>query len=385
LIYRNCFAVPVITSSSYIDCPLIARMMFQITSSVCVLLLLAAPALGRHNEFMEMEDHTEKESYTSPLPYTYIDPEDLPDNFNWGDVDGKSYLTHSLNQHIPQYCGSCWAHGALSSLGDRIKITNSSMDEINLSIQYILNCGGRMAGSCHGGSHTGAYSFIKKSGFVPYDTCLPYMACSSESKEGFCQHVDTTCSGINTCKTCDTFGGMGGKCTEIDFFPNATIAEHGTYSYVTSAGNAAHQIMAEIYARGPVATGVNAEPLVEYSGGIVTDTKIWHMMVNHIVSIVGWGTDEETGDKFWIVRNSWGQYWGELGYFRILMGHNALGIEMEAAWATPGSFTVQNYPCYENGENCVKTVHYEDPSKNVEVVKRRLAMDKKRAAGSIRG
>jgi cathepsin X len=133
--------------------------------------------------------------------------------------------------------------------------------------------------SCHGGSHTGTYDFIKSTGFVPYDTCLPYMACSSESKEGFCEYVDTTCSGINTCKTCDTFGGMGGKCTEIDYFPNATIEEYGTYSYMSSGGSAAHKIMAEIYARGPVATGVNAEPLVEYTGGIVTDTKIWHMMV----------------------------------------------------------------------------------------------------------
>lgn len=64
--------------------------------------------------------------------------------------------------------------------------------------------------------------------------------------------------------------------------------------------------MAEIYARGPVAAGVNAEPIVKYQGGIVNDTAIWNMLVNHVVSIVGWGTDEETGDKYWIVRNSWG-------------------------------------------------------------------------------
>ena len=110
-----------------------------------VLLMLAAQASSeRHNEFVLLDGHKIRNSYTSPLPYTYINEEDLPDNFHWGDVNGRSYLTHSLNQHIPQYCGSCWAHGALSALSDRIKITNSSKDEINLSIQYVLNCGTHM-------------------------------------------------------------------------------------------------------------------------------------------------------------------------------------------------------------------------------------------------
>jgi cathepsin X len=73
-----------------------------------------------------------------------------------------------------------------------------------------------------------------------------------------------------------------------------------------------------------------------------------------------------------------------MGYFRILMGHNSLGIEMEVAWATPGSFTINNFPCYENGENCVDTHTYTDPSQNIEGVKRRLASHKK-DYGNIRG
>ena len=148
-----------------------------------------------------MENHKVRDAYSSPLPYTYIREEELPDNFSWGDINGVSYLTHSLNQHIPQYCGSCWAHGALSALADRIKIAREAEgDEINLSIQYILNCGGHVAGSCHGGSHSGVYEFISQTGFVPYDTCMPYIACSSDSTDGFCGEVDTTCSAINTCR-----------------------------------------------------------------------------------------------------------------------------------------------------------------------------------------
>ena len=65
--------------------------------------------------------------------------------------------------------------------------------EINLSVQHVLNCGGHLAGSCHGGTPSGAYHFVKAGGFVAYDTCQPYLACSHESREGFCPNVDTTC------------------------------------------------------------------------------------------------------------------------------------------------------------------------------------------------
>ena len=126
-------------------------------------------------------------------------------------------------------------------------------------------------------------------------------ACSSDSTDGICGEVDTSCSAMNTCRTCD----HSGNCYSLDIFPNTTIAEYGTYSYFTSFGSVAHKIKAEIYARGPVATGVNAEPIVDYDGGIVYDTHFWNMMVNHVVSIVGWDTDPATGEQYWIVRNSW--------------------------------------------------------------------------------
>lgn len=151
-------------------------------------------------------------------------------------------------------------------------------------------------------------------------------------------------------------------------FPNATVSEYGTYSYYTGGFSlVADKIKAEIYARGPVAAGVNAEPIVDYTGGVVYNHAIFSMMPNHVVSIVGWGTDEETGSQYWIVRNSWGQYWGEMGFFRIEMGKNALGIESEIAWATPGFFTVDNFPCNEDGSNCsgdsnYQAFVYQDPS-----------------------
>ena len=76
---------------------------------------------ARRSELWDDVDWPSQNQYRHPLPFTYIDPKDLPENFNWGDVDGKSYLTRILNQHIPQYCGSCWAHATMSSLADRAR------------------------------------------------------------------------------------------------------------------------------------------------------------------------------------------------------------------------------------------------------------------------
>ena len=236
---------------------------------------------------------------TMPEPKDYVDVTALPDNFSWGNVNGKNYLSKMLNQHLPQYCGACWAHGAASALTDRIRISQPTNSvEFDLSIQYILNCGASAAGSCNGGDQGAAYAFIQQQGYIPTDTAMPYSACSSDSSEGFCGNADWTCTPLNTARTCNTFSSSGGKCVGLTTFPNATVTQYGPVS-----GEA--NIMAELYARGPLACGVNAEPLVDYNGGIFS-TSDPSGSIDHVVSIVGWGTDANTKQKYWIVRNSWG-------------------------------------------------------------------------------
>merc|ERR1712147_178783 len=79
---------------------------------------------------------------------------EYPSDFTWCNKDGVNYCTASLNQHIPQYCGSCWAHGSVSALQDRVKIARDGQGpDVILSVQQLLNCGD--AGSCHGGSVDG--------------------------------------------------------------------------------------------------------------------------------------------------------------------------------------------------------------------------------------
>merc|ERR1719217_331753 len=267
--------------------------------------------------------------------------EEMPKELNWCDKDGVNYCTRSRNQHIPQYCGSCWAHGSVSALGDRIKIKRKAKGiDINLSVQHILNCGN--VGSCHGGSVDGPYQWLhsisKKGAGISYDTSNPYMACSSESTEGICKGGDWTCKPENVARTCSTFPPEG-FCAGLDRYPNITISDYGSIS-------GADAMMKEIYHRGPISCGVDANPLRTYTTGIATDKGD---MVDHVISVVGWGHDEEHG-TYWHVRNSWGEYWGELGYFRVKQG--ALLIEEQCSWATISDFTTTGSQCYEDGTNC---------------------------------
>merc|ERR1711871_660934 len=93
----------------------------------------------------------------------------------------------------------------------------------------------------------------------------------------------------------------------------------------------ADKMAKEIAANGPIASGIDA-----------------------VISVVGWGYDESSDKQYWLVRNSWGEYWGEMGFVRVEKGNNALKLEEQCAYATVGTFTDgNNFPCAEDGTNCV--------------------------------
>ena len=234
-----------------------------------------------------------------------------------------NYASIDRNQHIPTYCGSCWAHGTTSALSDRFKLARrAAFPDINLSPQHVVNCvsgGGSMG--CHGGDPTAVYPYYHDAGGVD-ETCQNYQAVNLDCATGK--------------------NGGGGVCTNCDpdkgCYPMGDAA-HGNYTTykVSEYGevNTTALMAAEIAARGPVACSIAVTPELEAfrGAGVFKDSTgvTAHM---HTVAVSGFGTDTAAGD-YWIVRNSWGKYWGDAGWFKLAKGVNNLGVESRCVWAVP--------------------------------------------------
>jgi cathepsin L len=48
--------------------------------------------------------------------------------------------------------------------------------------------------------------------------------------------------------------------------------------------------------------------------------------INHVVLLIGWDDEKQA----WLVKNSWGESWGEKGFAWIRYGSNNIGVF--AAW-----------------------------------------------------
>ena len=70
-------------------------------------------------------------------------------------------------------------------------------------------------------------------------------------------------------------------------------------------------------AQQPVSVAIQANQMSFqfYSSGVLSAEC--GTQLDHGVLVVGYGTDANNGESYWLVKNSWGTTWGEAGYVRL--------------------------------------------------------------------
>jgi len=206
----------------------------------------------------------------------------------------KGAVTGVKNQGA---CGSCWSFSSTGALEGAMYIhakkkLGDEAELVSLSEQALLDCDMADDG-CNGGWMPNAFIFVKKNGLCT-EKSFPYKCSYWGSEE--CQ--DSQCPIDGEDSTCT----LGVKPEDLEGFKHV-------WSDVESLKDALSN-------HGPVSVAIEADRRVFmfYIEGIIQGDSCGTKL-DHGVLAVGYGS--ENGVDYWIVKNSWGPWWGENGYVRI--------------------------------------------------------------------
>ncbi|MEK7355102.1 MAG: C1 family peptidase, partial [Bdellovibrionota bacterium] len=204
----------------------------------------------------------------------------LPSKWDWRDREGQNWVTPILDQGN---CGSCVAFAAIATMETQMRIASGFPNyQVKLSPQALHSCGG---GSCTIGWWPGFAARHLQTVGVPDDACMPYE------------------SGVT---------GKNGSCSAICPDAAKRRVRISSFSRPTVLFGNVNKVKRELL-KGPLMTAMLVfEDFAAYGGGIYRHKK-GKLVSAHAASIVGY--DDAT--QSFIMRNSWGDQWGENGFFRI--------------------------------------------------------------------
>jgi cathepsin L len=248
-------------------------------------LLLGSVFAYSNNKCLNLRDLDEEGTNCKSFTPFLTDPKNehllrfLADSVDWRE---DNVVTPVKNQGS---CGSCWTFSATGAMEGAYAIHTGNLE--SFSEQQLLDCVKKDLG-CRGGEMVDAFEFVSKN-----------PVCTEEQ-----DHYEAR---NEYCKSCDS---------PVEFSGCEIIPENNQLA-----------LKEAVALFGPVSVAIEADQIVfqEYKGGIIKDVSCGTTL-DHGVLVVGYG--EEDGVKYWLVKNSWGEDWGENGYVRIMRedSRNAIGI-----------------------------------------------------------
>jgi len=210
-------------------------------------------------------------------------------------------------------CGSCWSFSASGAVEGAWVVGGNNL--VSLSEQELVSCDEHES-ACNGGPMDYAFNYVKDHGLASEEN-YPYV------------------SGNGVVPPCND-SKVAQKVASISDFVDVKTRSEDALENALNIGPVA------------VAIEVDQYSFQSYSSGVLT--AACGDSLNHGVLAVGYGHDNSSNLDYWIVKNSWGESWGQQGYIylerNISSTAGQCGILMQASYPFAG----------------LSNDHYEDPN-----------------------